>query len=127
VKADWLEKHKGRWSVTDEGKKALEKYVDPEDFYKQAVKLYQEWKASQPEASTEEIEDLDNADGGKAVSITYEQAEEKAWSEVEFYLHGLKPFDFQDLVAALLRAMGYHVSWIAPPGKDGGVDILTTH
>jgi restriction system protein len=27
-------------------------------------------------------------------------------------------------VAALLRAMGYHVSWIAPPGKDGGIDIL---
>jgi len=29
----------------------------------------------------------------------------------------------QELVAALLEAMDYHVSWIAPPGKDGGVDI----
>jgi restriction system protein len=30
------------------------------------------------------------------------------------------------MVAALLRAMGYHINWIAPPGKDGGVDILAT-
>lgn len=22
--------------------------------------------------------------------------------------------------------MGYHVSWIAPPGKDGGIDILAS-
>ena len=28
------------------------------------------------------------------------------------------------MVAALLRAMGYHVSWIAPPGPDKGIDIL---
>ena len=24
----------------------------------------------------------------------------------------------------MLRAMGYHVSWVAPPGKDGGIDIV---
>jgi restriction system protein len=36
----------------------------------------------------------------------------------------MQPFEFQDLVADLLRAMGYHPSWIAPPGKDGGVDIV---
>lgn len=24
----------------------------------------------------------------------------------------------------LLAAMGYHVSWISPPGKDSGVDIV---
>ena len=36
----------------------------------------------------------------------------------------MNPFDFQHLVADLLTAMGYHVSWVSPPGKDGGVDIL---
>lgn len=36
----------------------------------------------------------------------------------------MHPYDFQNLVAALLRAMGYHVSWIAPPGPDKGIDIL---
>jgi len=28
------------------------------------------------------------------------------------------------LVAALLRGMGYHVSWVSPPGPDKGIDIL---
>jgi len=36
----------------------------------------------------------------------------------------MNPYDFQKLVAALLRAMGYHVSWIAPPGPDKGIDLL---
>jgi len=33
-------------------------------------------------------------------------------------------YDFQELVAALLRAMGYHVHWVSPPGPDRGLDIL---
>lgn len=40
------------------------------------------------------------------------------------HLETMAPFDFQDLVAALLRAMGYHISWVAPPGPDRGVDIV---
>jgi len=39
-------------------------------------------------------------------------------------LEGIDPYDLQDLVAALLEAMGYHVSWISPRGKDGGLDIV---
>jgi restriction system protein len=27
-------------------------------------------------------------------------------------------------VAALLRAMEYHIAWISPPGPDKGIDIL---
>jgi restriction system protein len=34
------------------------------------------------------------------------------------------PYDFQDLVAALLRAMKYHTPFISPKGKDGGLDII---
>jgi restriction system protein len=36
----------------------------------------------------------------------------------------MNPYDLQKLVAALLRAMGYHISWIAPPGPDKGIDIV---
>ncbi|HVE50209.1 MAG TPA: restriction endonuclease [Casimicrobiaceae bacterium] len=36
----------------------------------------------------------------------------------------MNPYDFQNLVAGLLRGMGYHVAWVAPPGPDGGVDIV---
>lgn len=36
----------------------------------------------------------------------------------------MNPYEFQELVADLLRVMGYHVSWVSPPGKDRGVDII---
>jgi restriction system protein len=37
------------------------------------------------------------------------------------------PYEFQDLAAALLRAMGYFTPFVAPRGKDGGVDITAYH
>jgi len=124
VKAGWLLKQKGKWLVTDEGREAYQSYQDPEIFYKRAVKLYQEWRASQPSTISEPSGDLEQDSGIKEVSITFEQAEEQAWKEIEQYLRSMNPYDFQDLVASLLRAMGYHVSWTSPPGKDGGIDIL---
>ena len=61
---------------------------------------------------------------GKTANITYEEAEEHAWEEIRKYVGALPPYDFQDMVASLLKALGYHVTWIAPPGKDGGIDVL---
>jgi restriction system protein len=61
---------------------------------------------------------------GRTARITFDQAEEQAWNEVEQYLRGIPWLDFQELVASLLRGMGYHVAWVSPPGKDGGIDIL---
>jgi len=124
VKAGWLQKSKGRWIITDAGKSAYAQYPDPEAFYRQAVKLYHAWKASQPDSEAETEIEVDDKTTGKAASITYEEAEEQAWTEIDLYFRSMQPYDFQDLVAALLRGMGYYVSWIAPPGKDGGIDIL---
>ncbi|AHG89836.1 restriction endonuclease [Gemmatirosa kalamazoonensis] len=125
VKAQWMIKAHGRWTITDEGRKAYAAYPDPEAFYKRAVYLYHEWRKSTPKATGGE-EPVDGADPGtgKAARITFEQAEEQAWSEIEKYLASMQPYEFQELVAALLRGMGYHVGWVAPPGKDGGVDIV---
>lgn len=134
VKAGWLIKEKGTWSVTDDGRQALFRFPEPDAFYRRAVKLYAEWKASQPNADisdavtdvlkpADEIsDDLDTS--AKAVSVTFDEAEEQAWSEISIYLRAMNPFEFQDLVADLLKAMSFHVSWVSPPGKDGGVDIL---
>jgi len=130
VKAGWLMKDKGVWSITDEGRKAHAELADPEAFYRRACKLYAEWRSSQPDADPVNLPGNDNADAveqdnsAKAVSITFEEAEEHAWAEISQYLRAMNPYDFQDLVADLLRAMSYHVSWISPPGKDGGLDIL---
>jgi restriction system protein len=126
VKAGWLVKHKGTWSVTDAGVRAYNTIAEPDAFYREAVRLYQQWRASQPdrnekptvEAATEE------QSSDKSASITFEEAEEQAWGEIEQFLTTMSPYEFQNLVGDLLKAMGYFLSWIAPPGKDGGVDII---
>lgn len=120
VKAGWMQKNKGIWTVTDEGIDAFNKYVEPEQFYGKAGELYRQWKKAQdthdPDPEKEESE--------KEVRITFETAEEAAWSEVKEYLGSMNPYEFQELVADLLRAMGFYSSWVAPPGKDGGTDIV---
>ena len=131
VKAGWLVKDKGIWSITDEGRAAHAELTDPEAFYKRACKLYAEWKAAQPDAEPStatggsaavSVEDVEST--AKAVSVTFEESEEQAWAEISQYMRAMNPYDFQDLVADLLRAMSYHVTWVSPPGKDGGLDIL---
>ncbi len=49
TKAGWLLKDRGRWTVTQEGRQAYETFTDPETFYKEAVRLFHEWKSQQPE------------------------------------------------------------------------------
>ncbi len=118
VKAGWLVKSKGRWILTEEGKKAYLTIQDPEKFVREGGRLYRQWADSRPDAIVEP------EDAGPEAVSTFEEAEEAAWSEIEKYMQKMPPYDFQNLVAALLRAMGYHVSWIAPPGPDKGIDIL---
>jgi restriction system protein len=124
VKAGWLVKAKGTWLVTEEGKAAHQRLSDPEAFYREAVRLYQLWRASQPDAEPATAEEPEDATSGKAASITLEEAQEQAWEEISQHLHQMNPYDFQALVGDLLRAMGYYVAWEAPPGKDGGLDLL---
>ena len=128
ARAGWMVKERGRWALTDDGRKAFQALSDPEAFAKRASQLYNQWRKSQSDAESPEVAgsiDADKAvEGERAASITYEEAEEQAWGEISRYLKSMPPYDFQELVAALLRGMGYHVGWVAPPGKDGGTDIL---
>ena len=50
VKAGWMTKQKGIWSITDEGKAAFETYSDGEKFFREAEKLYRTWRKAQPDA-----------------------------------------------------------------------------
>jgi restriction system protein len=120
VKAGWLVKTKGEWSLTDDGRAAYRKYTDPERLEREARLLYKEWADSRPDVESDE----DEGGATPVAKATIEEAEENAWREVQDHLSGMPPFDFQRLVGALLSGMGYHVAWIAPPGKDGGIDIL---
>ena len=118
VKAGWLLKEKGHWSLSEDGIKAYNKYTDPVDFFQEARRLYKEWKNDQPSA------DEDDDTGKPEALITLEEAEESAWTAIEDYLQKINPYDFQDLVSGLIDAMGYHVAWISPPGPDKGIDII---
>jgi restriction system protein len=122
VKAGWLLKQRGRWMVTEAGRAAYSKYSDSEVFYVEATRLYRLWKRSQ--VDDDDVEEESKGNTFREVSITFEQAEEQAWNEVQSHLRSMPPYEFQELVASLLRAMGYYVSWVSPPGKDGGIDIL---
>lgn len=126
VKAGWLYKNKGIWTVTELGMQAYQTLPDPEGFYREAMRLYRVWKSSQLRQDLENGADTqaDEASDEKSVSITFERAEEQAWGEIEHYLGSMNPYEFQNVVADLLKAMGYHVSWVSPPGKDGGIDII---
>lgn len=130
VKAGWLRKRKGVWSLTDEGRSALNAFPDPEDLFRESRRLYRAWKAAQPEPDSVGGDGGDDGnvpaaeDKGLLAAATLEEAEEAARRDVLEYMASMNPYGFQDLVGKLLEAMGYHVVWIAPRGKDGGLDLL---
>lgn len=53
----------------------------------------------------------------------FEDVKARAAELISDRIAHMDPYDFQDLVAALLRATGYHTR-VSPPGADRGVDIL---
>ena len=109
VKAGWLVKsNKGRWCLTEEGRQACRRFPNVQEFYKEAIKLLDELKQNAP-----------------SYMMVAEEAEEKAWEQIQKYLQEIHRTEFQDLLADLLTAMGYHVGWIAPPEKSRGqIDIV---
>lgn len=130
VRAGWLAKDDGVWMLTKAGIKALELFPNPQVFYKKATHLYSQWykqhKGLHADAKSlvpEEVDDV-ATESEKSVSVSYEEAKEQAQEKIDIFLHAMDGYEFQKLVAELLKAIGYHVTWIAPPGKDGGVDIL---
>ena len=125
VKAGWLVKDNGTWTITPEGKKALVEFKTPEALKRAASLKYREWKADRPKEANDEILEVVTEEASRAVA-TLEEAGEDAWTEVANYLSEMPPYDFQEVVAGLLRGMGYHVSHVAPPGRDQGTDI-TAH
>lgn len=124
VKAGWLLKDKGTWSITSDGKDAYEKYPDPGDFIREARRLYRVWERTQPQAANG-LDEIDtDVEEAPDTSSILEEAEESAWAEISEYLRTINPYDFQRLVASLLKAMNYHIAYVSPPGPDRGIDIL---
>lgn len=117
-----------RWFLTERGEKALEKYPDPADFCRAAKHLRKELgnptTNGSPNLSDSEREVVKQAVVSQEASITFEDAQETAQESIRNYLLNMSEYTFQDVVADLLTAMGYHVDWVSPPGPDGGCDIV---
>ena len=121
VKAGWLIKNKGIWYITSEGKEVTT--LSNLEYFQLSEEKYKEWYDNQPqkETNTEQLEDVEDIPSNP--EITFDRAFSDANSELEEFVRRRGPYEFQDLVAALLRGMGYHTPFIAPKGRDGGIDI----
>lgn len=122
-KAGWMIKSRGIWFITPEGIAALTKFPDATERYKRARALYSEWRRQSGRSADDSSADLDTVEQTDR-GVVLEEAESEAWDQVRAHLSQVDPYELQDIVAALLEGMGYHVSWSAPPGKDGGVDVI---
>ncbi len=69
-----------------------------------------------PDSSNEDVEYI--LDTGDVLKDYIAKSDEF----VEDAIAKLGPYQLQDLVAGILRAMGFHTK-VSPPGPDGGVDI----
>ena len=124
VRAGFLIKKKGTWTITPEGEEALK--LGPEKLRDLAWERYNAWYRSKEPASQEkpEVQTEEESDPAKETMIELETLEERAANGIREYLKSKNPYEFQDLVAALLKAMGYYIQSVAPRGKDGGIDIV---
>lgn len=119
AKAGWLIKKKGTWYLTPEGEDALRRLEEVE-FMEAAGKAYRKWAKEHKKRSEEETTE----DDSQSTEATLDETEQKAVEGLKEYVRAKNPYEFQDLVAALLRGMGYYTPFVAPKGKDGGVDVI---
>lgn len=129
VKAGFITKNRksATWYITEEGEKVLK--LGKDKIFELAQEGYKKWKASSmaecansitTEASEEQIEE-----STQTIASVLEDAKNKAYESFErFITKKFDPYSFQELCAALFRGMGYYTPFVAPKGKDGGVDII---
>lgn len=137
VKAGWMTKSHRMWRVTAAGEQAFREFRDPLVFLRTATRLknarfvrfiagapLNEAPPAPPALALAAPAPAVPAERPDTRPLTAATARKRAWSEIRAHIQRLDPYGFQELVADLLRALGWYVVWIAPPGKDGGVDIV---
>lgn len=121
TKAGWILKKKGVWYITPDGKEASS--LQAKELINAVKKKYREWKEAHSSPEEDIPEGPGDVDEVRRPSA-YEQAVGLARDEIRDHVTKLDPYEFQELVASLLRAMGYFTPFVAPKGPDGGIDIL---
>ena len=94
MKAGWLQKEKGIWTVTEAGIKAYKQFGDPETFYQEACRLYAVWKSQRDALAPDQTTSFNENDAEGAaenVGITFEEVQDNAWSQIEQFLKTSTP------------------------------------
>lgn len=126
-KAWFLRKNKGMRYITDEWEQALNDHTEIE-LLEEAGELYKERdKKRKIEAKKEIPEDewdelLDNHEQVHIAEL--EQLELSALDWLRSHIVSINPYEFQELVWALLRAMWYYTPFIAAKWKDWWIDLV---
>lgn len=116
-------KKKGVWFLTSEGEEALK--LGAVGLLKEATDKYKEWKRKKDLASEKTIvEDDSEENNEREREWAIDEIEQLALDGIRKAINAKNAYEFQDLAAALLRAMGYFTPFVSPRGKDGGVDIV---
>lgn len=127
TKAGFLIKKKGIWYLTPEGTESIK--LGPAKLIQTVSEAYRIW-ASQAKQNKEtegiEItpEDEISDDNPESQKANLDLLEAQASDGIKSYIKNKNPYEFQELVAAILRAMGYYTPFISPRGRDGGIDII---
>lgn len=119
VAAGFIRKQRGTWYLTDEGAACLSSSESAA--FDQANEAY---KKGVGEGCASVSGDVLSASSS---SLTLDEMKERADEGLRAAIASRSPYEFQDMVAALLHAMGYFTPFVAPKGKDGGVDVLAFH
>lgn len=125
VKAGFITKNKGIWYLTPQGEKAME--LGPIKLVDEASRGYWQWRSENKETKSQNGDKLVEIESNTLQlqkEVILPTIEEQANTGIKDYINSKSWVEFQDLVAALLRAMKYFTPFVAPKGRDGGVDII---
>lgn len=131
MKAGFLQKEKGVWILTTEGEEAMK--LGEAGLLEAAKAAYRKWQAEtagavedggKPSTQDEVLVAPEGKTSNQEQEALLQQFEEKAIDGIQAFVARKNPYEWQDLVAALLRAMGYFIAFNSKRGKDGGIDII---
>ena len=119
AKAGLIIKQKGMWYLTPEGEAALK--LSPEEVMEKGEVAYREWRKLNPREDKRDEEPTDeNDERDRAEELNL--LESDAREGIRQFIVSKSPYEFQDMVAALLRAMGYHgidiIAYLDPLGAQ---------